>query len=135
MVTKGRYSENGGVATRVVLAAVTLAIVGVFIAMALQYAGEQQEANHRKAVRISEYGLQAALQKIQETPSWVDGFERTPCGGGCYKVSLRRFVRNDTVMLAITSEGTMGTVSDVKECLLSRPADNPDSAWVPQNIR
>lgn len=134
MVTKDKFTEFGGVGVRVVLAVITLAAIGVLIAVMFQHSGQRQEANHRKAVGISEYGLQAALQKLQESPSWMGGIARTPCDGGWYTVSLRRFVRNDTVLLSITAEGTMGAVSEVKECLLTHIPGSRDSLWTPQNI-
>jgi hypothetical protein len=134
IMTKGKYPESGGVGVRVVLAVITLAVIGVFIAVMFQHSGQRQEANHRKAVGISEYGLQAALQKLQESPLWAGGFARTPCDGGWYTVSLHRFVRNDSFFLSITAEGTMGAVSEVKEYLLTRVPGSRDSLWTPQNI-
>jgi hypothetical protein len=134
MVTKRKCSEGGGVWVRAVLATITLAAIGVLIAVMLRHSGQLQEANHRKAVGISEYGLQAALQKLQESPSWTEGFARTPCDGGWYTVSLRRFARDDTVMLSIKAEGSMGAVSEVKECLLARIPGTRDSLWTSQDL-
>jgi hypothetical protein len=134
MTAEDTFTERGGVGIRMVLAVVTLAVIGVAIAVALKQVGQRQEANHRKAVRISEYGLQEALQKLQEQPSWREGFNNISCDGGAYTVSLRRVVRNDTVFLAITSEGIMGAVSDVKECRLARFPGSADSAWVPLDM-
>jgi hypothetical protein len=128
-------AERGGAGTRVVLAVVTLAVLGALIPMALRHAGQRQEADYRKAVRISEYGLQLALQKIREAPSWSEGFAKTGSDGGSYTVSLRRTVRNDTVFLAVTSKGTAGSIADVKECRLMRFAGSPGSAWVPIDMR
>jgi hypothetical protein len=131
---RGNSGESGGVGVRAALATVTLAIIAALIVVVLRSAGERQETDHRKAVRISEYGLQEALNAVQEKPSWTAGFPKTACDGGWYSVTVRRFAQSDTVLLEIRSEGTKGRVSDVKECLLVRVSGGVDSLWVPRSI-
>jgi hypothetical protein len=127
-------SQHGGVAVRVILACVTLAVIGVLIAFMLRHSQEQQRENHRKAGRISEYGLQVALEKLSSQVSWSGGQEKVPYDGGWYTVSLRRFTRGDTLMLELKSEGHMGSASDARDGLLSLMVTSGDSVWVPQNI-
>ena len=129
-----KRSERGGVGVSVILVAVTLIVMGVLIAFMLQNYRRQQEEHFRKAVRISEYGLQTALNRLNAEPSWNKGIEKTPYDDGWYAVSLRRFSRQDTLMLEIKSEGHRGTSSDVKECLLAFIRANGDSGWVPRDI-
>jgi hypothetical protein len=126
--------ESGGMGIRVALALGTLLVVGTLIATLLQNNGRQQLEAHRKAVTISEYGLQIALDKLQTQPSWTDGIEKTPYDGGWYSVSLRRFTLRDTMLLEIKSEGHLGDAADSKECLLARCMMNGDSAWAPRDL-
>ena len=127
-------SSSGGVTVRVLLAGITLIVIGVLIAFMLQYYQEQQRENHRKAGRISEYGLQVTLEKLSAETSWNGSVEKVPYDGGWYTVTLRRFTRNDTLMLELKSEGHMKSASDTRDCLLSLMVKNGDSVWVPEGI-
>jgi hypothetical protein len=131
---KRKSGEYGGVFVRVIFAIVTLTVIAVIIAVALSSAGKRQEDNQRKAVRISEYGLQEALTMVQENPSWTAGFPQTACDGGFYTVSTQSSSRGDTQFLTLRSQGTMARVSDVKECLLRRVRGSADSLWSPGSL-
>jgi hypothetical protein len=127
-------SQSGGVAARVLLACVTLVGIGVLIAFMLQHYQEQQRENHRKAGTISEYGLQVTLERLSAETSWGGDTGKVQYDGGWYTVALRRFTRNDTLMLELKSEGHMGSATDTRDCLLSLLVKNGDSVWVPEGI-
>jgi hypothetical protein len=117
------------------LAGFTLLIMGALIAVMLGNYRQRQQENHRKAVEISEYGLQTALETLAGDPSWAAGITREPCKEGWYSVSLRRFARNDTPMVQVTSIGHRGGAVDRKECLLARVlSGGGDSTWLPKGM-
>lgn len=127
-------SESGGVGVRIIVAALTLCLIGTLIAFLLNNYQEQQKENHRKAGRICEYGLQLALEKLSSEPSWKKGFEKNESDGGWYAVSVRSFKRNDTAMISIQSQGHKGSVSDARECILALIVSGKDSAWVQRSM-
>ncbi|MBN1578902.1 MAG: hypothetical protein JW913_20240 [Chitinispirillaceae bacterium] len=122
--------EQGGVRLRAVIVLITLCIVGGAIYSLLHQFGRNQQINHRKALEISEYGLMVALQKVQAGPSAIDGIPRKEYEEGWYRVSLNRYVRNDTVFLALRSEGHAGSVTEQRECVLRLNTIGPDTSWV-----
>ena len=129
-----RSSQRGGVGIRVIFALVTLIIIGAAIGYFLYDSQQQLKENHRKAGRISEYGLQAALEELSAHPSWKSGFEKTQYDGGWYSVLLRTQTRNDSILLNITSEGHIGNSSDTRECLLALEIEKGDSIWVQRSM-
>jgi hypothetical protein len=130
----GRPSQRGGVGIRIIFALITLLVIGAAIGYFLYDSQQQLKENHRKAGRISEYGLQTALEEIIAHPSWKTGFEKIPYDGGWYSVMLRTQTSNDTTLLNVTSEGHMGNASDARECLLALTVENGDSIWIQRSI-
>ncbi|MBN1308346.1 MAG: hypothetical protein JXA18_10545 [Chitinispirillaceae bacterium] len=127
--------ERGGVRLRAVIVLVTLCIVGGTIYGLLRQFGQNQQINHRKALKISEYGLMVALQKIHDGPLATDGIPRTGFEEGWYRISFNRYVRNDTVFLAVVSEGHAGSVMEKRECILRQNILGPDTLWVRESMR
>jgi hypothetical protein len=130
----GRSLQKGGVVIRVIFAVVTLLLIGGCIVFFLQNYQQQLKENHRKAGRISEYGLQTALERLSSDPSWKSGFEKITYDDGWYTVSLRHFNSKDTVLLDMTAEGHMGNASDTRECILSLVIEGNDSIWVQRSL-
>jgi hypothetical protein len=130
----GGASQRGGVGIRVVFALITLCVIGAAIGYFLYDSQRQLKENHRKAGRISEYGLQTALEEISAHPSWTLGYEKTPYDEGWYSVTLRTQKRNDTTLLNVTAEGHMGNASDARECLLALTVENGDSIWIQRRM-
>ena len=130
-VRKGRH---GGVGIRIVFALTTLVVIAALIGLFLHNYQQQVKENHRNASRISEYGLQVALERLSAEPSWTAGLPRTPYNGGWYTVSLRFIRKNDTATVRVTSEGRKGSASDSRECLLGLVVEGNDSLWVQRSL-
>jgi hypothetical protein len=126
--------QRGGVGIRVIFAIATLVVIGAAIGFFLYDSQQQLKENHRKAGRISEYGLQTALEEVISHPSWRNGFEKEPYDDGWYSVSLRTQTRNDSIFLNIVSEGHIKNAADTRECLLALTVENGDSIWVQQSM-
>ena len=126
--------QSGNVGIRILLAAITLVIIGAVIAYFLYGYQERLKENHRKAARISEYGLQSALEHLSVEPSWTQGFEKVPYDGGYYTVLLQKSVRNDTALLTVTSQGYLKSSTDSRECLLALSVVDHDSVWIQLNL-
>lgn len=129
-----RARESGGVGIRIALAAITLVIIGAAIAFFLNNYQEGLKENHRKAARISEYGLQSALEHLSAEPSWTKGFDRVPYDGGYYTVSLEKSFHRDSALLTVTSRGYLKNASDSRECVLGLSVHDNDSIWVQRNL-
>jgi hypothetical protein len=129
-----RSMQRGGVGIRVIFAIATLVVIGAAIGFFLYDSQQQLKENHRKAGRISEYGLQTALEEVISHPSWRNGFEKEPYDDGWYSVSLRTQTRNDSIFLNIVSEGHIKNAADTRECLLALTVENGDSIWVQQSM-
>lgn len=129
-----KASQQGGVGVRVIFAAITLLLIGACIGYFLYDYQQTEKENHRKAGRISEYGLQTTLEELSAHPSWKKGFEKTTCDGGWFAVTLHESASNDTVLLHVTSEGHMGSASDRRECILSLAIEGTDSTWIQRSL-
>jgi hypothetical protein len=105
-----RPGERGGIAARVLLAVVTLIVVGVFIKVFLDKKEEGQKYHYENALRIAEYGLGQALMQLGQNPSWRAGLPRTSYNEGWYRVSLTTRTNRDTLFLTAESEGSSGPV-------------------------
>jgi hypothetical protein len=130
----GWLSQHGGVGIRIIFALITLCVIGAAIGYFLYDSQRQLKENHRKAGRISEYGLQTALEEISAHPSWKIGFEKIAYDGGWYSVMLREQASNDTTLIVVTSEGHMGNASDSRECLLALTIEKGDSIWIQRSM-
>ncbi len=120
---------QGGIALRVLLIAISFVVVGGSIIWILQNFQRNQETNQRKALHISEYGLQRALEHLAENPSWSGGIPKTPSDGGWYEVEVKRDTVGNREELRIVSSGHSGSVVRRKTAVLSRTRGSPDSVW------
>jgi hypothetical protein len=135
------YCENrhkncsGRVALRVIICVVSLLLAGAAIAAALRAFEHKKADDYRKALAISEYGLQAAFEMIAKTPDWSAGFSKEPYEGGSFDVELERQTRDGMVYLKIKSTGVIGSVIQTKECTLRLEMSETDSIWVNESMR
>jgi hypothetical protein len=133
-----RYKGNreGGVALRVIICVVSLAALATAIVVLLKTFEADKADDYRKAVLISEYGLQEVLVKqLYKEPGW-GGFTGEPYGeDGTYSVSVAREGRGDTLYVKIVSTGAVGSITQAKECTLRLEVSGEDSVWVNEGIR
>ena len=123
-------NARGGVQTRIIMALVTLAIVGVFIVTFLGKKEESQKFHYANALTIAEYGLGEALMKLGENPKWKEGFESTEYKGGTYEVRLSTQQTNDTLFLTVESVGRSGSVERNKTIIFcSEVTPEGASTW------
>jgi hypothetical protein len=131
----GIYTQHGGIALRILIALITLIIIAGVIVFTLSTDQEKQQLYHRKVVAISEYGLQEALQKLHDQPSWRGNIEKTSYDGGWYRVKIKRSVNADTLFLTISSESHLKSAYDSKKCILSLSVVNGDSLWIRRSMQ
>lgn len=116
---------------RILMAILTLVIVGGAIVGILRTKEESFQVHHRKAVEISEYGLMLALQRLHEDPSWRNGFARTEYNDGWYKVDLVESSRDKKQVLTVVSRGGSGSIKQEKKIVLQQQVQNLDTSWIP----
>jgi Tfp pilus assembly protein PilX len=109
---------------------VTFLILSTSIVVYLQSNLKDQEKNQRKALQIAEYGLQEALEQVNESPSWRTGFSKTSCDDGWYAVICRQRHTSDSLYVILESEGHFGSIARKKTCLLGHALSGTDSLWV-----
>lgn len=129
-MNKSIKTQFGGVKIRVLVATMTLLIIGGIMFGLLQSSSQEQQISQRKALAISEYGLLTALQKIGEQPSWNSGFSKVAYEDGWYEVRIENMVENDTVLLKIVSIGHYESVAETRQCVLRLNISGGDSIWV-----
>ncbi|MDG5814353.1 hypothetical protein QA601_04640 [Chitinispirillales bacterium ANBcel5] len=128
---------SGGIWFRVFLLFLTLGFVWGSISFVIDTVTVHQEQNYRRAVIISEYGLQKALQQLGTNPSWREGFKKSrysESAKGWYEVNLDQVVKEDSLLVKIESIGGVGTSQSVKRWVLGLLVENGDSSWVPVKI-
>ncbi|MCL2689319.1 MAG: hypothetical protein FWE57_05680 [Chitinispirillia bacterium] len=131
-----RYkSRSGGVALRVIICAVSLLAAGAVIVFTLRSFESKKAEDYRIALMISEHGLQTAFEKLAQSSDWIEGFSKEPYEGGSFDVDLERQTRDDIVYLRIISRGTMGSVTQIKECVFRLEVSEGDSTWIPEGMR
>jgi hypothetical protein len=123
-------NERGGVSLRIVMAIVTLVVVGFFIVMLLGKKGENQKIHYGNALTIAEYGLGEALMRLGENFRWRDGFVNQPYNQGSYSVNLDTARSGDTLFLTVEATGRSGQVERRKTLVLRMEAgEQGDSLW------
>jgi len=106
---------SGKVALRVVICAASLFLVGAAIAVSLRTFERDKSEDYRRALATSEYGLQAAFERIAESPDWSEGFDREPYEDGSFSVTIERETRDGAVYIKLKSTGFVGSASQTKE--------------------
>jgi hypothetical protein len=133
----GFRGASGGVAFRLLLCAVSLAVLSAALFALMGAFKERKADDHRKADSQCDRGLQEAFAKLSESPGFNEGFKGEPDEGGAdFSVDFKRETRGDTSLLRIVSTGVSGSVTQVRECTLRLEVtgDN-DSVWVNEGIR
>jgi len=130
--------NSGGVALRVIICAVSLAILAGAIVSLMHTFQADKEDDHRRAVALAEYGLQKAFGELTISMDWAAGFadEHMDEEGGSFGVAVTREERDGTVYMKIVSTGTSGSVTQTRECTLRLSvSEDGDSTWVNEGIR
>jgi len=124
----------GGAATLTIGTIVTLVVVAMLIFFVIRNAQKNEPIRRRKAVQISEYGLIQALEKIQQQPSWRDGFTKTAYLDGAYRVKVNQRDSSGTSILKVESIGVCGSARKVHVSILHLSVADGDSIWVQKRI-
>jgi hypothetical protein len=128
-------NQNGGIKLLMILACVTLVLVGGGVFLLTRSYQKDQPVHRRKALQISEYGLLQALQQLQQQPSWHEGFDKTEYKDGWYTVTLQRSDSAGTPITTLVSTGYSGALSRRQICELYLSTDKKDSVWVQKSLR
>lgn len=132
---KDKYLQQGGVIFRIMAAFTTLIIIGALIYSLIQDYQQNGQEYHRKAIELSEYGMLLTLQKINEKPSWREGYKKTCYESGFFSVELRPNLQNQTLYMTIISRGYMNSVTEERQIVLMLQVEGTDSTWIPQQMR
>ena len=126
---------SGGIKLRVLLAALTLVIVGTAVVVLVRSYQRDLRVHHREALQVSEDGLLRALEKLQQEPSWSAGFPKTEHPNGWYTVSMERKADGGRQEMTVIAEGHSGPAVRRQICVLHLKMHEVDSVWVQQSIR
>lgn len=132
---KANYLQQGGVIFRIMAAFTTLIIIGALIYSLSQDYQQNGQEYHRKAIELSEYGMLLTLQKINEKPSWREGYKKTSYESGFFSVELRPCLQDQTLYMTIVSRGYMNSVTEERQIVLMLQVEGKDSTWIPQQMR
>ncbi|NLL13304.1 MAG: hypothetical protein GX267_07865 [Fibrobacter sp.] len=127
--------QQGGVIFRIIAAFTTLIIIGALIYSLVQDYQQNGQEYHRKAIELSEYGMLLTLQKINEKPSWREGYKKTSYEDGFFSVELRPSLQEQTLFMTIVSRGYMNSVTEERQIVLMLQVEGNDSTWIPQQMR
>lgn len=131
----GSGTQRGGIRTLALVAVITLVLVGAVIGLVMNTYQRNQPVYRRKALIISDYGLQQTLEKLLAEPSWHEGFPRTDYLDGWFVVSMETHDSASVSSLAVVSDGHVGNQTRRQVCILQLSTDGGDSVWVQQDIR
>lgn len=126
---------NGGIPSRVTFVLITLIIIGSVLFVLLDNDRKISKYNHEKAIIISEYGFQQAMQQAYtqlNDNKKIKGIEKTEYDEGWYKVDVSSSLSDSILILIVESEGNCGNQSVVKKENISliRSFRDDDSVWV-----
>lgn len=127
-------AQHGGIVFRVIIAFTTLLLIGAALYSIIMNYQENGQEYHRKAIEISEYGMLLSLQKINEKPSWRDGFKKTEYENGFFTVELHPHYHGQTLYMTIISRGELKSVVEERQIQLMLQVTGADSSWVPQTM-
>jgi hypothetical protein len=128
--------ERGGVSIRILMAVVTLAALGVVIALFLARKTEDQKYHYGNALTIAEYGLGEALMQLGQDFRWREGFSQKEYDLGTYSVKLTTRTMHDTLFLTVESTGKSGSARRGKTAVLRlEVSENGDSLWRQHSLR
>jgi hypothetical protein len=128
-------SQDGGIGLRIIIAVVSLAVLALVVVFVIGSFQKTQQTHLRRAGQISEYGLLQALDKLQNSPSWRAGIDKTAYEDGWYRVTCSGKDSSGTILLTVTAEGHSGQTMRKQISVLSLSISGTDSVWVQQNLK
>ena len=130
---------NGGIPSRVTFVLITLIIIGSVLFLLLENQRKVNKYHHRKAIELSDYGLQQMMVQVGEhlgnDPTKIKGIVKTEYDEGWYKVDVTISQKDSVLTLAIESKGHSGSQEAVRKenIFLYRSIVEGDSAvWLPK---
>jgi hypothetical protein len=127
--------RGGGIAMRIVLIVISIAVIAGVVAGLLNILQKNQERDSRKAVEISDCGLMSVMERLGTRPSMVSDIPETPCENGWYSARFIRNVNLDTVYLSVEVTGHAGNISKKQTYNLRLSVVDGDSSWVRTETR
>jgi hypothetical protein len=76
------------------VSALTLLVLAVIIIFYVKNQIDNRKINKKNAQEIAEYGMMIALKKIEENPSWTEGFSNIKYKNGYYNVTIEKNGKN-----------------------------------------
>jgi hypothetical protein len=144
-ITRAKIMSGGGLKLQIVFVIFTIAVIGSFIYFFIQRDGELNEVNHRKAIELSDYGMQVVGKTLVSekgndvvyTNPWsLKSVARTELNNGWYMVTIKVDGSDSAVMLKVSSIGYYGSQenSQYRVLKLHRRIDMPagDTIWLPE---
>ena len=130
---------NGGIPSRVTFVLITLIIIGSVLFFLLENQRKINKYHHRKAIELSDYGLQQMMVQVGEylggDPTKIKGIEKTEYDDGWYKVDVEILPKDSVLTLAIESKGHSGSQDAARKenIFLYRSVVEGDSViWLPK---
>jgi len=134
-------NRKGGIRSRVTFVIITLVVIGSVLFLFLENQRKINKYHHRKAIELSDYGLQQMMEQVGEhlrkDPTKIAGIEKTEYDEGWYKVEVTISQKDTVLTLAIESKGHSGSQEAVRKenVLLCRTTVEGDSVWLPQQSK
>ena len=107
----------------VILAFVTLGIVGAFSFYVARKSVDKKYRNHSEALRVAEYGLQQVLQEINTTHNVSGKIIEKSVNNGKYRIEI---FQKDSSLLKITATGKSGDSKRQIICLVKKNSSNQE---------
>lgn len=125
----------GGIRSRVTFVIITLVVIGSVLFLFLENQRKLNRYNYEKAIMISEYGFQQAMQRIYmqlNNNMEIEGIEKTEYDEGWYEVEFSSSRKDSILTLVVRSKGRCGKQSVVKKesIPLVRSFKDKDSIWI-----
>ena len=135
-------NDNGGILSRVSFVLVTLILIGSVLFFLLENQRKVNKYHHRKAIELSDYGLQQIMVQVGEylgdDPAKIKGIAKTEYDEGWYSVKVKILPADSVLTLAIESKGHSGSQEAVRKenIFLYRSTGEDDSEiWLPKQNR
>ena len=138
------FNTTGGLKMRIILVILTLAVVSGFLFFFMQHHSEMNEVSHRKAIELSDYGMQAiGKQLVSEQgneivytdPRLLKSIQKTEFNNGWYTVAVSVEGDDTLIILKVTSLGHYGSQENIQEKLIkvhkSIDSSTKDTIWLP----
>ena len=132
------FNNSGSILSRIIIALVTLIIIGGALYFLLKKNEEINKDDHRKAEVISDYGLQLIMTRINESlnddPVKIGNIEKTEYDQGFYEVIVRSGLKDSILTLSVESKGYCGdqSFSRKETVVLCRTTVDGQTVWAPE---